>query len=298
VNRSLGQERLSVVLPTVRAWPEIEETLAATLRQECSEPYEVLVVDGHGAGLPCEPEPPVRWIREPGADVFRLRAVGAVAARGEVVVFSEDHCVAQPDWLERLSAAHRDRPAPVLVGPVRNHPESSRRAVDRASFALTLGPFAPPLDALPEWRLPVPTNLAIERSALPAETPPSGWLEYDFLAEAQRRDQLAIAANAVLEHLQSWPIHLAVAVHFQSGRSYGASVREWPRSERRGWWRALPTTPRRLFRSTAPALGRIPGRGRAPLADRFWLALLVWANVTGQFVGALAGPGASRSWIG
>ena len=167
--------------------------------------------------------------------------------------------------------------------------------MDRASFALTLGPFAPPLDALPEWRLPVPTNLAIERSALPAETPPSGWLEYDFLAEARRRDQLAIAADGVLSTCSAGPstspsqctFRAADPTARRSGRAASGGAGGAPFRRLRA---ASCVRPRPLF-------GRTPGRGQAPLADRFWLALLVWATVSGQVVGALAGPGASRSWI-
>jgi GT2 family glycosyltransferase len=289
--------RLSVILPTVRAWPELAEPLAATVAQRFSDTFEVLVLDGHGAGLASQPEPPVRWIREPGADVFRLRALGAAESRGELILFSEDHCVATPDWFERTSAAHRRTPAAALIGPVSNHPASSVRAVDRANYALTLGPFAPPLDRVPGWRLPVPTNLSIKRDALPAVAQPSGWLEYEFLAEAMRQGSIAIAADAELHHLQSWSVPRALAVHFQSGRSYGASVREWPAGQRRAWWRAMPGAPRHLYRSTAPVLSRHAAGARSSDADRLWLASLVLANAAGQVVGAVAGAGSSRRWL-
>lgn len=290
--------RLSVILPTVRAWPAIEAALAAALRQDFSEPFEVLVLDGHGGALAREPQKPVRWIREPGAEVFQLRASGIMAARGEVIVFSEDHCVAPPDWHRRTSAAHREQCAPVLIGPVRNHRDSARRAVDRANFALTLGPFAPPLEALPTWRLPVPTNLSIKRAALPSESKPSGWLEYDFLADELRGGRIAVAEDAVLDHLQNWRAYEALVVHFHSGRSYGASVQEWAAIDRRVWWSALPSIARRLYRFTAPALKPDATGAPASLADRSWLLSLVLANIAGQALGALAGPGVSRQRLG
>ena len=289
--------RLSIILPTVRPWPELAEPLAASLGQRFADDFELLVVDGHGRGLAEDARPPVRWIREPGADVFRLRALGAAAARGELILFSEDHCVPAADWFERTSAAHRRTSAPVLIGPVSNHPASSRRAVDRANFALTLGPFAPPLDAVPGWRLPVPTNLSIKRDALPTEVQRSGWLEDQFLADVMRRNSLAVAEGAELHHLQSWGMPQALAVHFQSGRSYGAAVRQWPSSERRHWWRTIPGAPRHLYRSTVPVLDRHGAGARSSKADRLWLASLVLANAAGQMVGAVAGPGSSRRWL-
>ncbi|HEY8141876.1 MAG TPA: hypothetical protein VIG06_04365 [Kofleriaceae bacterium] len=287
---------MSVLLPTVRGWPEIEKALAASLRQDFAEAFEVLVLDGHGAGLDREPRPPVRWLREPGADVFRLRAVGVAAARGDVVLLSEDHCVAPPDWYARTSSAHREKVEPALIGPVRNHSASSRRAVDRANFALTLGSFAPPLESVPEGRLPVPTNLSFKSSILPRETPDSGWLEYDLLARLANAGGLAVA-DALIEHLQNWKPAAALSVHFHSGRSYGASVRQWAAGRRRMWWRSLPHTPRWLYRLSTPAL-RPGASGKSPsLADRAWLASLVLANVMGQAAGALTGVGASRTHL-
>ncbi len=232
--------RLSVILPTVRPWPAIEAPLAACLSQ-CAEPFEILVLDGHGGGLDREPAAPVRWIREPGADVFQLRALATTIARGELILLSEDHCMAPADWLARTSAAHRERSASVLIGPVRNHEQSARRAVDRANFALTLGPFAPPLTTVPEWRLPVPTNLSIKRSALPPGAKASGWLEYDFLSTELSGRRIDVAVDAFLDHLQCWGTRAALVVHFHSGRSYGASVRAWPPAERRVWWSTLPS---------------------------------------------------------
>jgi hypothetical protein len=286
--------RLSVLLPTIRPWPELADPLAASLRQIFDESYEILVLDGHGAGLDREPDPPVRWIRQPGADVFDLRALGLSAARGEIVLFSEDHCIAAPDWYARTSAAHRAHAAPVLIGPVRNHPDSSRRAADRASFALTLGAFAPPLATVPGWRLPVPTNVSVKRAAVAGKRLTPGWFEYDMLADAMARQAIGIAEDAVVAHLQSWGAIAAMDIHFQSGRSYGASTRHWPRDRRNAWWRKLAAAPRSLYRLSVPVIDRHGAGAPSSRADRWWLRSLVLANVAGQIAGALAGPGGSR----
>lgn len=286
--------RLSVLLPTTREWPEIGEALAAALAQDCVEPFEVLVLDGHGAGLAGAPSPPVRWLREPGADVFDLRALGLAAARGEIVAISEDHCVLPSDWCRRVLAAHRESPALALVGPVVNHPGSSRRPVDRANFLLTMGPYAAPLEELPAGRLPIPTNLSLKRAALPAGRTAAGWLEYDLLAVLRDRGEIGIAGEVSLAHLQSWRAGEALAVHFASGRAYGGSTRGWPRRERLHWLRHWVLLPRRLVRLTRPALERGAGGCVPTFADRAWLVGLILANAAGQLGGALAGAGASR----
>jgi hypothetical protein len=271
-----------------------EGGVESALAQSCGEAYEVLVLDGHGAGLPRDQDLPVRWLRVPGADVFELRAMGFAAARGEIIAISEDHCVMPRDWCSQTLAAHRGNPAAALIGPVSNHAGSARRAVDRASFLLTLGPFAPPLEALTHGRLPVPTNLSLKRSALLVGTPPPGWIEYELLAELQQRNELGLASDALLEHRQCWDSLLAPRIHFYSGRSYGASTRAWPSWVRRRWFLQLGLLPHRMFRLTRPALERGAAGAASGVADRFWLIGLILANALGQLVGALAGPGASR----
>ncbi len=286
---------MSLLLPTVHPWPEVRETLETVVAPACREGCEILLLDGHGAGLSAPPRPPVRWLRLPGADVFALRAHGLAAARGEIVAILEDHCVAAPDWCRRTLAAHHEDPSPALIGPVANHPDSSHRAVDRANFLLTLGPYAPPLRAVEADRLPVPTNLSLKRAALPVEEPAAGWLEYEGIGELHRRGRIGVAAGALLEHRQSWGPLRAPLVHFHSGRAYGATVRSWPRERRRAWRRSLLRLPGRLLRITRPALERGAGGAPPTAADRGWLLALVLANTLGQAAGSLAGAGDSRA---
>jgi hypothetical protein len=286
--------RLSVLLPTVQAWPTVKVALEAALAQDGGEPFEILLLDGHGAGLCREPDHRVRWLRVPGADVFELRALGVAAARGEIIAISEDHCVMPPGWCGKTLAAHRENSVAALVGPVSNHADSARRAVDRASFLLTMGPFAPPLRALTTERLPVPTNLSFKRSALPLGTPAPGWLEYEFLADLHRRNELGLAVETVLEHRQSWGYLRAPLIHFHSGRSYGGSTRAWPPALRRQWFRELRLLPHRMFRFTRSSLERGAGGAVPGMGDRGWLIALILANAFGQLAGAVAGAGASR----
>ena len=288
---------ISILLPTVKAWPAAELALRTARAQECAEEHEVLLLDGHGGALPGDPGPPVRWIRVAGADVFKLRAKGIVEARGEVVVITEDHCVMPSDWCSRILAAHRRNPASALIGPISNHPDSAGRAVDRANFLLTMGPYSPPIEEPLADRLPVPTNLSFKRRALPRESPEPGWIEYELIAQLQRRREVGLMADAVLEHRQRWSCLLAPWIHFCSGRSYGAATRSWPPGQRRLWIRGLAHLPGRILRMTKPSLERGAGGAPPSLSDRLWLIGLTIANVLGQLLGALAGPGSSRRRI-
>jgi hypothetical protein len=285
---------LSVILPTVHAWPAVLPALTALLTQETTHSFEILLADGNGAAL-AEPsaDPRVRWLRLPGRETFTLRAAGVAAARGKVIAITEDHCLVPPTWAEAIVAAHDADRTPALIGATVNHPDSSVSAIDRANFLLTFaGQTGVRLDVTPR-RLPVPTNVSFKREALPAAGLRPGALEYEWLMQMRESRSLGVARRVVLEHRQCWGA-AAPAVHWASGRSYGASVRAWPWREKLAWWLKLPLLPLRIARVVLPDL--LQGAGGTPLtaADILCMATLIAANVCGQVHGALCGPGASR----
>jgi len=285
---------ISVLLPTVRPWPEVSSSLASLLSQAAAPPFEVLLLDGHGETLAAPPtDPRVHWLRLPGSDTFSLRAAGVAAARGAIIAVSEDHCIAPADWLASIDAAHRTDPALAVVGTTVNHPDSATSAMDRANFLLTFaGQNQNRLD-LGVRRLPVPTNLSFKRAALPAARLAPGELEYQWLAKLSRRSALGVSPLVVLHHRQCWG-RAAPRVHLASGRSFGASIRQSRRRDQLKWWLALPTLPLRLARLVVPDLLQgAAGAGPSP-KDALCVATLIAANVCGQALGAAIGPGSSR----
>jgi hypothetical protein len=282
---------MSVLLPTLGPWPEVAASLESLLTQTNAPPFEILLLDGDGAGLAAPPaDPRVRWFRFPGYDTFALRAAGVAAARGEIVAISEDHCVAPPDWV--ASTAHRADARLALVGLTRNHPDSSASAMGRANYLLTFAGQNPSVLGIDERRLPVPTNLSFKRTALPAELI-ADELEYQRLAQWRKAGELGIVRSVVLLHRQCVGVR-ALATHLASGRSYGATVRDWPRRERLRWWLTLPRLPLQLIRLALPGLRRHAAGARHSPADLPCLGALILANVCGQALGAASGAGTSR----
>ena len=284
---------VSVLLPTVRAWPEVSAALDSLLSQTEAPPFEILLLDGCGDALASPPDPRVRWLRFPGRDAFALRAEGLAAARGAIIAVSEDHCIAPANWLASMAAAHRADRAPALVGATVNHPDSARSAMDRANFILTFAGLNLHRLDVRLRRLPVPTNLSFKREALPPAALAPGELEYRWLAELSAAGALGVAPSVVLQHRQCWGA-AAPGVHLASGRSFGASVREAPWRHRLHWWSALPLLPLRLANLTLPDLIAGAAGARVSIADILCLATLIAANVCGQVIGAAIGAGASR----
>lgn len=283
-----------MLLPTTQAWPQLSASLEALLVQEAAPPFEILLLDGHGQALPGEHSSPlIRWLRLPGKDTFALRAAGIAAARGAIIALSEDHCITPPNWVASIAAAHRENPAPVLVGATINHAASAISPMDRANFLLTFaGQNQMRLD-LTARRLPVPTNLSFKRDVFPAEGFRSGELEYRWLAQLNTDGAISVARSVELLHRQCWGV-ATPGVHFASGRSFGATVRDAPRRDRLHWWSSLPLLPLRLAKLVFPDLVHGAAGARPSLAEVFCVITLIAANVTGQAMGALLGPGASR----
>ena len=297
VNAEIEAPLISVLLPTTNPWPAVSSALASVLSQTGAPSFEALVLDGHGAALSAtHPDPAVRWLRLQGKDSFALRAAGIAAARGAIVVVSEDHCIAPGDWLAAIAAAHSADARSALVGVTANHPDSSSSAMDRANFVLTFAGQNPSRLAIRWDRLPVPTNLSFKRAELPPATLEAGEFEYAWLARLRETGSLGVCPSVVLQHRQSWGWRV-LSVHFASGRAYGATVPGWPWKERLRWWLALPFLPPQLARLSIPDLLDEAAGSTPYIGDLFCLITLILVNLTGQVVGAIRGAGTSRELL-
>lgn len=284
---------VSVLLPATNPWPAASLALESLLSQTHAPTFEVLVLDGHGQALasaPCHSN--VRLICLPGYDSFALRAEGIAQAHGAVVAITEDHCIMPADWIASIAAAHRNDASPAIVGAVSNHPDSAAKAIDRANFILTFAGQTPGRLHLGHRRLPVPTNLSFKRRAVDTRLAP-GELEYRWLAELLHQRSVGTAESVVVRHNQSWGTS-TWAVHLASGRSYGAAVHDASFRTRARWWLTFPIVPLRLFALVIRELAHGAGGTAFASADVMCAAALIVANVCGQVLGALWGPGTSR----
>lgn len=136
----------------------------------CEQPHlprlEIVVVDATGhvtaSDLAGAPAGQARLITAAGRDVALLRTLGARAATGELVAFSEDHARLPAGWcatLVRLQAAGLR----AFGGPIENGP--FRAPADWAAYLMEFSAFMPPARGGPTDILPG-TNAVYERSLL------------------------------------------------------------------------------------------------------------------------------------
>jgi glycosyltransferase involved in cell wall biosynthesis len=97
-----------VVISTYDRSAPLVRCLQTLLQQQTSHSVEIIVVDNHpqsGLTLPLIPQfPAVRWLQEPVAGLSRARNFGILAARGSVIVTTDDDVLLPPDWLDNLTA--------------------------------------------------------------------------------------------------------------------------------------------------------------------------------------------------
>jgi GT2 family glycosyltransferase len=143
---------ISVVVPTRNRAGRLRALLASLAQQESAPPFEVVVVDNASdddtlvavADADADTEAHILAIHLPqplGPAVARNR--GWRAARGELVVFTDDDVVATPHWLAALAAAHGRDPEAVIQGRTIPDPREASRlsAFARSQAASGPGPW-------------------------------------------------------------------------------------------------------------------------------------------------------------
>jgi hypothetical protein len=289
---------LSVVIPTTQPWPEAQACLNSVYDEARSLGAEVIVADGDARALPPDHEsryPEVIHLTEQGASVFRLRAIGMAAARGEVVAATEDHCQPAPGWCEGHVRAHAEHPgAAVVGGPVRNGATQTLTAW--ASFLLNHSPFVPPI-ASGEGGTVDHSNVSLKRRFVPRTPSEEGKAEVNIGQRLRRAGETTFIDERILvSHVQWLGIPQTFAIHFHSGRSTsGLRVREGMRATERvaGLGMSLLLGPG-MFVQTVRRVRRNRAISRRKLAAVLpALALLSFSTAVGVTVGYIAGPGSS-----
>jgi GT2 family glycosyltransferase len=116
---------VSVVIPTRDRPVPLERCVAALYEQVTDRDFEVVVVDDSGEGVQSFsfPNGKVRLVSGPVRGPAAARNVGIRAARGSIVLFTDDDTVPHPGWLEAAASALEVDPAAVGVeGPTACEP--------------------------------------------------------------------------------------------------------------------------------------------------------------------------------
>ena len=110
--------RASVIIPTRNGGARIPGLLAALQLQQASRPWEIIVVEdgSHTVAAPLRATPEVRVLRQAHRGPGAARNLGAGVAAGEFLVFVDDDCLPQPDWLEEMLSPFADERVVAVKG--------------------------------------------------------------------------------------------------------------------------------------------------------------------------------------
>ena len=235
--------------------------------------------------------PSVRFVASPpDASIPQLRAIGMAKASGDVVALTEDHCIADANWVETLvNSAHGD--ADVVGGGMDNARRS--RAVDWAAYFAEYGFFAP---NRPEVHNATPlltgANVAYKRHVIADVI---GWAqegEWENVAHTRlvaRGSMLRFARTAAIFQNQTYSLTAFCVDRYQHGRDYARKrLAEDPNAPRWLLLAATPLLPPLLTWRVARAAARTRLGAFLRALPATFVFLTAWS--VGEGVGYLRGP--------
>lgn len=295
---------ISVVLATPGPLAALATTIECLARQTIRDRIElVLVAPSIRAsdldGDPCARLGAVVAVQAgPVVSIGHANALGVRAASAPVVAFGEDHAFPEPDWAERLVAAHAGDW--VAVGPAVTN-ANPVTAVSRADWMIGYGPWLAPAASRDADFLPG-HNSSYRREALAALGDElDAWLESETLLHWELRargHRLRLEAGARIAHVNFSRWRSWLAVQFHAGRSFaGARSRRMSLPRRVVYVAGSPLIPWvRLARIVGHAR-RGPGVGIV-VTSLHALVVGLLADAAGQAVGYAQGPGNAAAAVG
>jgi len=157
--------RISVVVCTHNGAATLGQCLDSLLALRYPD-FEILLIDDgsrqHIAEI-AKGHPQVRYEFQEHAGLSAARNLGTRLATGSIIAYTDDDCIAHPDWLLHLSHAFADETVAAAGGP--NIPPAARNRIERVVAAAPGAPAHVLLNDTEAEHLPG-CNLAIRKEAL------------------------------------------------------------------------------------------------------------------------------------
>lgn len=225
------------------------------------------------------------------------KIVGLRAATTPIVAFAEDHCFPEPDWAERLMAAHAGDCGAVGPSMKNGNPDT---ALSRSAFALHWGSWAHPAIAGTAEVLP-PHNTSYKRSILLAvQDKLHDLLVVEHFLHAGLREAghvLLVEPSAVVRHCNISKVRPWWRISYNGGRVYGSyRVKHEKLSAGQRIVRTLmsPLVPVVRLKREMPAILRTGGSRADRVAAIAWSVVHLIVHSVGEAAGYAFGSGNSE----
>lgn len=285
---------VSVVVASNRDKTLLHACLGSLLGQCQRLSAELLVAR---AGLPAEVTslaktyPSVRFIAAaPDATIPELRAIGMGQASGDVVALTEDHCIADDNWVEALTQSAAGD-ADVVGGGMDN--AKITRSVDWAAYFAEYGFFSTDRpERADETPLLTGANIAYKRHVIADVIRWAQQGEWENVAHTRlvaRGSMLRFARTAAVYQNQSYSLAAFCADRYTHGRDYARKrLVEEPDAHRWFLLAASPLLPPVLTWRVARASARTRLGTFLRALPATMLFLSAWS--VGEAIGYLRGP--------
>jgi glycosyltransferase involved in cell wall biosynthesis len=237
----MNKPRVSVIIPTFNRPLELRSCLNALDRQTFSEEWEIIVVDD-GSPRPVEIGEPYcsetctwKLIRQANAGPAVARNRGARESAGEFVAFTDDDCLPDPTWLEKLMK-RAEQSKRVLVGGTTYNGLMSDMFAHTSQLIVDLVYEHFNADSDNAYFLASNNILCTRRcfdeiGGFSVEYPRPGAEDRDFCDQWRSRGwQIVWERNALIEHRHAQSHKKFIELHFRYGR--GAFLYQSARKKR------------------------------------------------------------------
>jgi glycosyltransferase involved in cell wall biosynthesis len=286
----------------VNGLPAIGECLAALARQRGEDKPEVIVVDRCRNGTAEHIRtrfPDVKLVHVSGPiGIPEMRSIGLRESRGDIIAFTEDHCIAPEDWCEKIIKAHHQSGYQAIGGAIENG--SIARIRDWAAYLCEYSGLMPPLRS-GEVDSIAGNNASYARTVLESvdESVKRDCWEF-FLQEELKAQGVKFLSvpEIVLDHKKEFDVMYFLAQRFHYSRSFAAMRRARVSSSKRIYY--LLTTPVLPFLLLCRIASQVTSKRRHYKLFILSLPLLLLYGVSyafGEFIGYLIGPGQSLAKV-
>jgi hypothetical protein len=292
---------LSVVVPSVNGWSDLDGCLAALGRERVTTPLEVLVPERCGDDVRSRITQQYPWARvfpvSLTTTIPQMRALAFREAQAPNVAVIEDHVIVPPAWASHMVAA-RSGDVRVVGGGVRN--AATVTTVDWAAFLCEYSHMLAPLPTGPaDW---LTGNNTVYDRALLAEcrdiVDQGKWEDVLHAAFRARGITLWSRPDIVVDHKKHYTVSEYTSQRFLYARAYASARVQGGGPARAVTYGALALAlPALLYYRIVSRIWRT-GAHRAELVRSLPLLLLfVSAWGLGEAAGALLGDGGALAKV-
>ena len=289
---------VSVVIASVNGLPEIDECLSALERQQGGVDYEIIVANRCQNGTAEHIRrrfPRVRLLDFPEQlTIPELRATAMAQAKADIIVVTEDHCMAPENWLLEIMKAHKL--GYMVVGGVIENGKTDR-IIDWSVFFCEYSSAMLPIAGGEVKNIPG-NNAAYKRAALDLidDGMKRNFWE-SFLHDELRKKgvKLVLVPSIVIKHKKEFGFFYFLSQRFHYSRSFAGMRRALlPPARRLYYLLASPALPFLMaLRVTCHVLLEKKRFYKEFIFSLPFLSVFFISYAMGEFVGYLLGPGQS-----